>query len=85
MKIIKEYCYKYNRVVLRLDCYAHSLNVIDELFKTAQNDFPGLDRDDVEIVHYGGERYAKTFGIEFVWYMDIPEEYNLIHEVEYTL
>ena len=88
MKIIKEYCPKNERVILRLDCYAHDLGTIEKLFAAAENDFPGLDRDNVEIVHYGGRRYAKTYGIEFNWnmeYMNILGEYVPVHEVEYSL
>ena len=51
--------------VLRTDSYIHTLAHFLELFEEAKKDFPGLKPEEVEIVRYGGIRYAKTFGIEF--------------------
>jgi|GEM_PF-7047165 len=45
-----------------------------------------LDRGDVEVVRYGGERYAKTFGLEVTipeGYA-IPADYVRIDQVELT-
>jgi hypothetical protein len=72
--------------VLRTDNYVHTLAHFLELFEEAKKDFPELKPEDVEIVHYGGERYAKTFGMEF----EIPKgkicpaAYAKIEQVEMT-
>lgn len=73
--IIKEYCRLAqegsNRFILRLPHYGHSLSHILGLFKEAQEDFKavidphGLDIAQIQVVQYGGERYKRTYGIEF--------------------
>lgn len=86
MQIIKEFCPKYNSFILRTQTYAHTLSHFEYLFAVARNDFPGLSKNDVEIIHYGGKTYKRTFGIEFVIYdIDVPNDYQEISDLEETL
>lgn len=81
--IIKEFCKDANRAVIREDSYGSQMSKFKKLIGEALEDFPDLSPDDVEIVHYGGERYAKTFGIEFhATYA--PDTYTRISQLEYT-
>lgn len=69
MTIIKEYCERNDTVVLRRDDYAHSAADIYDLLEEAERDFPFEDDDGIlnaKIVVYGGERYKRTYGIEFL-------------------
>ena len=80
------------QLVVRADNYGSSLTKFDELFEVMASDALTfeppieLDREDVQVVHYGGERYAKTFGLE----VTIPEghvvlaDYARMHRVELT-
>ncbi len=82
MVIIKESTGKH--AVLRTDTYVHTLAHINMLFEEAKKDFPSLKAGGVEVVRYGGERYARTTGVEF----EIPEgatipaAYQHIEELE---
>jgi hypothetical protein len=53
----------------------------------ARKDFPELADGDIEIKQYGGERYKRTFGIEFIAPRDrpIPDTYQPIAQLEKTL
>ena len=84
MSIIKESTDKH--CVLRTNSYSHTLAHVDMLFAEALKDFPSLSREDVEIVHYGGKRYARTTGIEFPIPAGAiaPSEYSHIDHLEYT-
>lgn len=90
MDIIREYC-KPKTIgalpicVVRTKTYASSLAHFDELFTVAQSDFPDLRREDCEAVHYAGQRYRGTYGIEFRWSGEIPENYQKIEYLEYRL
>jgi hypothetical protein len=53
--------------------YGSSLSKFDRLFEVAQQDFPEISRETVKVVHYGGDRRAKLFGIEF----EIPYEVTI--------
>lgn len=64
MTIIKEYAA--NRVALRTSTYNCSLDYFDTLYEEAKKDFPELNKEDVSIVKYGGERCNHMYGIEFV-------------------
>lgn len=84
MRIIKERTEKH--CVLRTESYSHTLAHIEMLFEEAKKDFPSLKPEDVELVYYGGERYARTNGIEFIVPngAPVPEEYQPIAHLEYT-
>jgi len=85
--IIKEFCQATSErvhIVIRENSYGSDLDKFDRLFEVAIQDFPSLNRSDVKVVHYGGERYAKTFGIEFVA-EKAPDGYKEINQLEYTL
>jgi len=85
MKVIKEFCR--NFVVLRTDTYEKGLSHFDRLFAQAEKGFPTLERSDVRVVQYGGERYKGTFGIEFDLPQGakIPRGYSELQELEYTM
>lgn len=87
MNIIKEYALvgeKTLRFSLRTNTYAHSLDFFERLWEEAKRDFPWLDKNDVEVVHYGGIRYKHIFGIEFTA-KDIPDGYTDVGRLENTL
>lgn len=82
MEIIKESTGKYG--VLRTDTYANSLAHFEMLFAEAKKDFPSLEPGKVEVIRYGGDRYARTHGIEFLIPEGaiIPPEYQPIENLE---
>lgn len=67
MDIIREYVQNGGRVacVIRANVYTSTLSHFMKLFEEAKRDFPDLEAGDVEVKHYAGERYSRTFGIEF--------------------
>lgn len=73
------------RCVIRTNSYGSTFAFLTELFQIAKADFPALDADDVEVVKFAGERYAKTFGLEFAPPSDVPETYRQIGMLEYLL
>jgi hypothetical protein len=81
------------RVIIRANNYGSSLAKFDELFDTLQQDMLqfeppiALDREDVEIVKYGGYSYKNTFGIEVTIPEGhvLPEEYRRIPNTEALL
>jgi hypothetical protein len=82
--LIKEYCEESRIAVIREDAYGSSLYKFNRLFQKALEDFPYLTETDIAVVRYGGERYAKTFGIEFRTDEPAPENYQRISHLEYT-
>lgn len=83
MKIIKEYCLQSKRVVIRTNTYADTLRHLNILYKAAVDDFPSLLMDEVGVVYYGGERYARTYGIEFeAEPSEITNTYEQINQLE---
>jgi len=84
MRIIKEYCEHNNTVILRTDCYSKRLSSILELFETAKIDFPFLKVNDVEVIYYAGERYKRTYGIEFLA-QDAPTNYLRVNSLEFSM
>lgn len=81
------------KLIIRADNYGSSLAKFDQLYGLMHEDALTfepplqLDRDSVEVVHYAGERYAHTFGLEVA----IPEghqvadSYTRISQIEKTL
>ncbi len=88
MRIIKEYNIGERNiiVIVRSDTYASSYKHISNLVTVAKNNFNILD-EDIEVVKYGGERYKRTYGIEFTVDLEteIPVDFVHVSQVEYTL
>lgn len=86
MRIIKEFCKTDNgyRVILRSDTYMKTLEYVTILVTYARRDF-SLNDSEIEIVKYGGQRYAKTTGIEFDTKTKPPAEYQEIEQLEFTI
>jgi hypothetical protein len=82
MKIIKEFCKAADVCVIRTDSYAHNLEHILNLCSEASRDFPELEPDMIQVVQYGGDRYARTFGIEFHPGKQPPASYTEIDKLE---
>lgn len=74
------------RCVVRSRNYGSSLAKFLDFAAEARKDYPQLSDDDIEIVHYGGDRIARTFGIEFVPPVKKPvlEGWTIIHQLELT-
>lgn len=87
MKFIKEYCQASQICVIRTDNYGSTLQKFLDFLKEAQKDFPQLTPATVEIVHFGGERYKHTFGLEFKvpTGASVPNTYSPINQLEFTL
>lgn len=84
--LIKEFCHAKEggyHLVLRESSYGSQLIKFLTLFDIAKKDFPKLNPYEVRVVKYGGERYAKTFGIEFYSLETPPSEYREIPYLEY--
>ena len=84
-KVIREVCPTSKRVVLRTRTYARDLGYILMLYAEAKKDFPELTPEQVNVVHFGGQHYAKTDGIEFeVNLSNVPKTYSEIAQLEFT-
>jgi hypothetical protein len=77
LAIVKEFCESNldvarhaGRLVIRSKNYGSSLRYFDQLFETMEDvasrcEPPfDVDRTDTEVVHYGGQYYKNTFGLE---------------------
>jgi hypothetical protein len=84
MDYLKEYSTESQKYVIRTDTYAHSVEHIQNMFAEAQKDFPDLQVKDVDVVYYAGQRFSRTFGIEFRAVGTIPDSYREIHQLEFT-
>lgn len=67
MTIIKEFVRTTTGVIiiLRTRTYGSSLQYLNGLYRVALRSFPGIEQQNVNVIQYGGERYKRTFGIEF--------------------
>jgi hypothetical protein len=84
--LIKEFCPAKNgdyHFVIRESNYGSQYDKFEGLVSVAKQDFPNLESSDIRIVKYGGDRYAKTFGIEFSLSTQPPEDYKEISHLEY--
>lgn len=80
------------RLIVRTYNYGSSLAKFDELFDVVAADAMTfvppieLSREEVEVAHYAGERYARTFGLEvsIPEGHSIPAEYSRIQQTEPT-
>lgn len=86
MDIIKEHVKNENgaRCIIRTNTYAKSFGHFCMLVNEARKDFDVAD-EEVDVVHYGGQSYARTFGIEFNTTQQIPEAYRQVSHVEFSL
>ena len=90
MKIIKEFVrIKLDdsaRIILRTNYYIGTFEYIRNLVNEARKDF-SLEDDKIEIIHYAGDRYKGTYGIEFNVDkgVTIPEKYKEVSQVEFKL
>lgn len=50
---------------IRTNTYSHTIKFFNELFALAKADYPDLREENVEVLHFAGRSYARTFGIEF--------------------
>lgn len=86
MRIIREYSTYAKRCVLRSDGYLSNLTYFATLYESALEDFPNLKPNAVEVVHFGGDRYRGTFGIQFSWLEgEVPGHYSRMERLELTL
>jgi hypothetical protein len=74
--------------VVRTNCYGLSVAMVKSMAETAKKSFPTIQDEDINIVQYGGDYYAGTFGIEFD-HPDprcsaAPNGWQPIHELERT-
>jgi hypothetical protein len=53
-----------------------------ELFEEARKDFSKLTQKDVKVVHFWGQSYSGTFGIEFTPPNEVPKTYRSIKKTE---
>ncbi len=73
------------RCVIRTNTYCKNFSHICFLVAEAKKDFPDLKDNLIEIAHYGGQHYKGTFGIEFTPTGEVPDSYEKISELEFTL
>lgn len=88
MSITKEYVNKgdgVHRFIIRRGDYGHTLDAIMQLYNEAKKDFYTIDHSLIDIVHYGGQRYKYTYGIEFDLEEPVPDGYREISQVEFSL
>ena len=74
--------------VIRTNTYAGSLAHIQKLAAIAIEQFPTLESGDIQIEKYGGDRYSRTFGIEFdcpEQLTEAPEGWTVIKDLALTL
>lgn len=89
MSIIKEYV-EYNnqsakRFIVRRSDHGKTLFHLMELKVEIEKDFGHLPNSSFEIVHYAGDRYKGTYGLEFFSDRSVPKEYKQIAQAELTL
>lgn len=87
MEIYKEY--KENgenaACVIRTNTYASSVQHFLNLLEEAQKDFPNVTASDLEVHHFAGRSYRRTFGVFFrVKMSEVPKAYRKIKEIEET-
>ena len=80
--IIKECIHSHKKCAITTNCYGSSLRFIDELFDEAKKDFPTLERNDVEVVKYGGRIRKQMYGLEFMAPGPVPASYFSVEDFE---
>jgi len=74
--------------VIRTNAYACGLDHFQRLAEIAIAQFPTLKTSDLSIKQYGGDSYARTFGIEFdcpEQLTEAPEGWTVIKDLALTL
>jgi hypothetical protein len=74
--------------VIRANHYGNNVALINEWAAIAKQTYPDLQDQDIKVVQYGGDRYARTFGIEFPTPGDgltAPDGWTAIQELEKTI
>ena len=92
MQIIKEIrLYRDDRpamCVVRSRCYGSRLDYINQLVSAARETYPELANNYIRVTQFAGERYARTYGIEFECpnpkAVVVPVGWQEISELEYT-
>jgi len=86
-RIIKTACLNVNGeylVSLRGDHYSHRFTWVNSLVAEALHDYPHLKPEEINVVIYGGERFKRVLGIEFLMSYH-TQDYDVIHQPELTL
>lgn len=84
MDIIREYCESSNTCVVRTETYANTFEHARKLVWAAREDFPSLKGADISIKIYSGERFKGMMAIEFTPTAVVPQNYQVIHQLELT-
>jgi hypothetical protein len=73
--------------VVRSNCYGCSVSTINQFAAVAKQTYPDLKDEDIRVVQFGGESYARTYGIEFKPPdgKTLHDGWRAIHELEKTL
>ena len=84
---IKEYTPTKNgyRFVIRRRDYGSNMRHLLELYDQARADFADISTDQLDVVHYGGQRFKHTYGLEFNSTDEPPEGYERIEQLEMVL
>jgi hypothetical protein len=88
-RIIKTYATSEgeSRISFRTDDYSKKVSKFDRLIEEAQKDFPGLKREDIDYIVYGGDRIKRIPGIEFPLPsgVEIPKDYRQVDRLEFEI
>jgi hypothetical protein len=68
-------CQYKGRCAIMSNEYSRTMAHLETMIQEALRDFPGLPRDEIEFVIYGGTSRKRTTGIEFCPEGDIPDTY----------
>ena len=88
MSIIREYVEQENGkklFIIRTNTYAKTLGHLIYLYDIATSDFPNLLYQQCYVQYYGGQRYKRTYGLEFNLDAEVPLHYQKISELELVL
>lgn len=74
-------------IIIRNGGYNKTWSMMVRMVGTLKRDFPFIKEDDIVIRTYGGDRYARTMGLEVRVPPDtfIPPTYKPVYKLEETL
>ena len=79
MKIIKEFCKDTMgyQCVIRTNFFCKTIGSLNKLVREAKKDFAHVSDEDLNVIYFGGSRYARTYGISLsvFGFGNIPDEY----------